>query len=34
LKEGSAVFMEAQDHEATNIGDSVVDMIVVELKPM
>jgi quercetin dioxygenase-like cupin family protein len=32
LKEGSAVFMEAQDHEATNIGDSVVDMIVVELK--
>ncbi len=32
LKEGSAVFMEAQDHEATNIGDSVVDMVVVELK--
>jgi beta-alanine degradation protein BauB len=32
LKEGSAVFMEAQDHEATNIGDSVVDMLVVELK--
>jgi beta-alanine degradation protein BauB len=34
LKEGSAVFMEAQDHEATNIGDSVVEMLVVELKPM
>jgi beta-alanine degradation protein BauB len=32
LKEGTAVFMEAQDHEATNIGDSVVDLIVVELK--
>jgi len=32
LKEGSAVFMEAQDHEATNIGDSVIDMLVVELK--
>lgn len=32
LKEGSAVFMEAQDHEVTNIGDSVVDMLVVELK--
>jgi quercetin dioxygenase-like cupin family protein len=32
LKEGSAIFMEAQDHEATNIGDSVVDMLVVELK--
>lgn len=32
LKEGSAIFMEAQDHEATNVGDSVVDMLVVELK--
>ena len=32
LKEGSSIFMEAQDHEATNIGDSVVDLLVVELK--
>ena len=33
LKEGSVIFMEAQDHEATNIGDSVVELLVVELKP-
>jgi beta-alanine degradation protein BauB len=32
LKEGSAVFLEAQNHEATNVGDSVVDLLVVELK--
>jgi quercetin dioxygenase-like cupin family protein len=32
LKEGSAMFMEAQDHEATNIGNSIVDLLVVELK--
>jgi beta-alanine degradation protein BauB len=32
LKEGSAVFLEAQNHEATNNGNSVVDLLVVELK--
>lgn len=32
LKEGSAVFLEAQNHEATNSGNSVVDLLVVELK--
>ena len=32
LKEGSAVFLEAQNHEATNTGDSVVDLLVVEIK--
>ncbi len=32
LKEGTAVFLEAQNHEATNIGDSVIDLVVVELK--
>jgi quercetin dioxygenase-like cupin family protein len=32
LKEGSAVFLDAQNHEATNIGDSVIDLLVVELK--
>jgi quercetin dioxygenase-like cupin family protein len=32
LKEGSAVFLDAQNHEATNIGDSVIELLVVELK--
>ena len=32
LKEGSAVFLDAQNHEATNIGKSVIDLLVVELK--
>ncbi len=32
LKEGSAVFLDAQNHEATNIGDTVIDLLVVELK--
>jgi beta-alanine degradation protein BauB len=32
LKTGSAIFLPAQDHEAVNIGDSTVDLIVMELK--
>jgi quercetin dioxygenase-like cupin family protein len=32
LKEGSAVFLEAQNHEATNIGDSVIELLVMEIK--
>ena len=32
LKEGSVVFLEAQNHEATNIGKSVLELLVVELK--
>jgi quercetin dioxygenase-like cupin family protein len=32
LKEGQAVFLDAQQHEATNTGDSVVELLVVELK--
>lgn len=32
LTEGSAVFLEEGDHEATNIGDSVMDLVVVEFK--
>jgi quercetin dioxygenase-like cupin family protein len=32
LISGSAVFLEAQDHEVTNLGNSDVDLIVVELK--
>jgi beta-alanine degradation protein BauB len=32
LPAGSAVFLKAQDHEATNIGESDLDLIVVELK--
>jgi beta-alanine degradation protein BauB len=32
LKEGSVVFLEAQNHEATNIGASVIELLVVELK--
>jgi beta-alanine degradation protein BauB len=32
LKAGAAQFFAATDHEAANIGNSVIDMIVVELK--
>ena len=32
LKDGSAVFLDAQNHEATNTGGKVIDLIVVELK--
>jgi quercetin dioxygenase-like cupin family protein len=32
LEEGKAVFLAAQNHEATNIGKTVVDLLVVELK--
>jgi quercetin dioxygenase-like cupin family protein len=32
LKEGSAVFLEEQNHEATNIGNTTIDLLVVELK--
>jgi quercetin dioxygenase-like cupin family protein len=32
LKEGSAVFLEEQNHEATNMGNTVIDLLVVELK--
>ncbi len=32
LNEGSAVFLDEQNHEATNIGNSVIELIVVELK--
>lgn len=32
LKEGTAVFLDAQNHEATNIGNTVIDLLVVELK--
>lgn len=32
LKEGSAVFLGEQNHEATNVGDTIIDLIVVELK--
>ena len=32
LEEGKAMFLSAQDHEATNIGDTTVDLLVVELK--
>jgi quercetin dioxygenase-like cupin family protein len=32
LKEGQAMFLKAQDHEAENIGDSTVEMLIVELK--
>jgi len=32
LKEGSAVFLDAQNHEATNIGNTMIDLLVVELK--
>jgi beta-alanine degradation protein BauB len=32
LKTGSVVFMKAQNHEAENIGDSTIDLLVLELK--
>ena len=32
LENGQAVFLDQQDHEATNIGDSVIELVVVELK--
>lgn len=32
IKEGSVLFLEAQDHEAKNIGKTVLDLIVMELK--
>lgn len=32
LPEGAAFFLKEQDHQVTNIGNSVVDMLVVEIK--
>lgn len=32
LTEGSVVFLNEQHHEATNVGSSVVDLVVFELK--
>ncbi len=32
LKTGEAIFLKEQDHEATNIGSSDLDLLVVELK--
>lgn len=32
LKENQAMFLKAQDHEAENIGDTTVEMLIVELK--
>ena len=32
LKTGQAIFLNAQNHEAQNIGSSVLDLLVVELK--
>jgi quercetin dioxygenase-like cupin family protein len=32
LKTGSVIFLEAQDHEAKNIGNTKIDLIVTELK--
>ncbi len=32
LTEGSVVFLKGQDHEATNTGNSTVDLLVVEFK--
>jgi beta-alanine degradation protein BauB len=32
LEEGQAVFLAEQNHEATNIGDTTIDLIVVEMK--
>ncbi len=32
LKEGTAVFLDAQNHETTNIGNTVIDLLIVELK--
>ena len=32
IKTGSVIFLDAQDHEAKNIGDTTLDLIVMELK--
>ena len=32
IKTGSVIFLEAQDHEAKNVGNTTVDLIVMELK--
>ena len=32
LESGKAVFFPAQSHEATNVGDTEIELIVVELK--
>lgn len=32
IKAGSVMFLEAQDHEVTNIGKTTIDLIVMELK--
>ena len=32
IKTGEVIFLDAQDHEAKNIGESVLDLLVVELK--
>ena len=32
LKTGSVVFLDAQDHEAKNIGNTTLDLLVTELK--
>ncbi len=32
LQTGSAIFLEAQDHEVKNIGKTTIDLIVTELK--
>ena len=32
LKQGSVVFLKEQNHEATNVGKSEIDLLVVELK--
>jgi beta-alanine degradation protein BauB len=32
VKEGSVIFLKEQDHEAKNVGNSTIDLIVVELK--
>ena len=32
VKTGSVLFLDAQDHEAKNVGKTVLDLLVVELK--
>ncbi len=32
IKEGSVMFLDAQDHEAKNVGKTTLDLLVVELK--
>ena len=32
IKQGQVMFLDAQDHEATNIGDTTLDLLVMELK--